>query len=163
MYSLRSTAVSSRCILSFSCRQRYRPCAHRYRYKIVSTHLPSVLRTLTLTVLHTLTLTGRKQVYFLRSMAVLIQAGPGGGVDVPAVKAVLHAQGLERCLLIRFGVSLRVGIFFPKSPTYNSIYSEEAIGLEVDVLSFSADGCLLPTIEDPPPLFPDGVPRCLFS
>lgn len=36
------------------------------------------------------------QVYFLRSMAVLIQAGPGGGVDVPAVKAVLHAQGLER-------------------------------------------------------------------
>lgn len=38
----------------------------------------------------------REQVYFLRSMAVLIQAGPGGGVDVPAVKAVLHAQGLER-------------------------------------------------------------------
>lgn len=36
------------------------------------------------------------QVYFLRSMAVLIQAGPGGGVDIPAVKAVLHAQGLER-------------------------------------------------------------------
>ncbi|CAM9374312.1 unnamed protein product, partial [Ectocarpus sp. 12 AP-2014] len=36
------------------------------------------------------------QVYFLRTMAVLIQAGPGGGLDVPAVKAVLHAQGLER-------------------------------------------------------------------
>ncbi|CAM9458952.1 unnamed protein product, partial [Pylaiella littoralis] len=36
------------------------------------------------------------QVYFLRSMSVLIQAGPGGGVDIPAVKAVLHAQGLER-------------------------------------------------------------------
>lgn len=37
-----------------------------------------------------------RQVYFLRSMAVLIHAGPGGGVDIPAVKAVLHAQGLER-------------------------------------------------------------------
>ncbi|CAM9869734.1 unnamed protein product, partial [Sphacelaria rigidula] len=37
-----------------------------------------------------------RQVYFLRCMAVLIQAGPGGGVDIPAVKAVLHAQGLER-------------------------------------------------------------------
>ena len=37
-----------------------------------------------------------EQVYFLRSMAVLIQAGPGGGIDVPAVKAVLHAQTLER-------------------------------------------------------------------
>lgn len=40
------------------------------------------------------------QVYFLRSMAVLIQAGPGGGVDIPAVKAVLHAQGLERCFCL---------------------------------------------------------------
>lgn len=37
-----------------------------------------------------------RQIYFLRSMAVLIHAGPGGGVDIPAVKAVLHAQGLER-------------------------------------------------------------------
>lgn len=37
----------------------------------------------------------------MRSMAVLIQAGPGGGVDVPAVKAVLHAQALERCVFMR--------------------------------------------------------------
>lgn len=33
-------------------------------------------------------------------MAVLVQAGPGGGVDIPAVKAVLHAQGLERYVCV---------------------------------------------------------------
>lgn len=60
-------------------------------------------------------------------MAVLIQAGPGGGVDVPAVKAVLHAQGLERC------------VFFPR-------LSHSAIVAASDgLLELSVSKVIIPT------------------
>ncbi len=39
--------------------------------------------------------------YFLRSMVVVIKAGPGGGVDIPAIKSVLFGQPLERDIKMR--------------------------------------------------------------
>ncbi len=41
--------------------------------------------------------------YFLRSMVVVIKAGPGGGVDIPAIKSVLFGQPLERDVKMRGG------------------------------------------------------------
>ncbi len=40
-------------------------------------------------------------IYFLRSVAVIIKAGPGGGTDIPAIKNVLFGQPLERDVKMR--------------------------------------------------------------
>ncbi len=39
--------------------------------------------------------------YFLRSMVLVINAGPGGGVDIPAIKSILFGQPLERDVKMR--------------------------------------------------------------
>jgi hypothetical protein len=39
--------------------------------------------------------------HFIRYLTVIVKAGPGGGADIPAVKAVLYSQSLERDVLMK--------------------------------------------------------------